>query len=228
MSESLEEVRIDLQTCRAIGDDKQDQPPKKATRSEDPAHVRPRRPPRRLPALADLRQEIDRIDEAMHRLLMERGRIIDRLIAVKKTGEFRLRLPAGPRGLDDAGPRRAAWRPAAPRHGRGHLAGDHRDLHLCAGALCGPCGHLGRRCADARFGAVPFRLHGALPHPSERRRGDRGGGGLARRSRHLPARPGRLERRLVADAGRPRQPQGHRAAALHRAARTIRPARRSS
>jgi chorismate mutase len=37
------------------------------------------------PDLAALRQEIDRIDEAMHRLLMERGRIIDRLIAVKKT-----------------------------------------------------------------------------------------------------------------------------------------------
>ncbi len=39
------------------------------------------------PHLADLRQEIDRIDEAMHRLLMERGEIIDRLIAVKKTSE---------------------------------------------------------------------------------------------------------------------------------------------
>ena len=39
------------------------------------------------PSLAELRQEIDRIDEAMHRLLMERGEIIDRLIAVKKTQE---------------------------------------------------------------------------------------------------------------------------------------------
>jgi chorismate mutase len=39
------------------------------------------------PSLADLRAEIDRIDEAMHRLLMERGEIIDRLIAVKKTSE---------------------------------------------------------------------------------------------------------------------------------------------
>jgi len=43
------------------------------------------RPP--SPSLADLRYEIDRIDEAMHRLLMERGEIIDRLIAVKKTQE---------------------------------------------------------------------------------------------------------------------------------------------
>src|SRR5437868_6307765 len=39
------------------------------------------------PTLADLRGEIDRIDEAMHRLLMERGDIIDTLIATKKTAE---------------------------------------------------------------------------------------------------------------------------------------------
>jgi chorismate mutase len=39
------------------------------------------------PTLADLRREIDRIDEAMHRLLMERGDIIDTLIATKKTAE---------------------------------------------------------------------------------------------------------------------------------------------
>jgi chorismate mutase len=38
-----------------------------------------------VPKLADLRRDIDRIDEAMHRLLMERGEIIDRLIAVKST-----------------------------------------------------------------------------------------------------------------------------------------------
>jgi chorismate mutase len=39
------------------------------------------------PSLADLRREIDRIDEGMHRLLMERGEIIDQLIAVKQTQE---------------------------------------------------------------------------------------------------------------------------------------------
>jgi chorismate mutase len=39
------------------------------------------------PTLADLRREIDRIDEAMHRLLMERGEIINTLIATKKTAE---------------------------------------------------------------------------------------------------------------------------------------------
>src|SRR6516162_6944190 len=38
-------------------------------------------------SLADLRREIDRIDEAMHALLMERGEIIDRLIATKHTQE---------------------------------------------------------------------------------------------------------------------------------------------
>ena len=41
--------------------------------------------PSPAPDLADLRKEIDRIDETMHRLLMERGEIIDRLIAVKKS-----------------------------------------------------------------------------------------------------------------------------------------------
>src|SRR5271155_426721 len=38
-------------------------------------------------SLADLRREIDRIDAAMHGLLIERGEIIERLIAVKKTEE---------------------------------------------------------------------------------------------------------------------------------------------
>src|SRR5256886_3869515 len=43
--------------------------------------------PSEPPSLADLRREIDRIDEAMHGLLMERGQIIDRLIAAKQTQE---------------------------------------------------------------------------------------------------------------------------------------------
>ena len=41
----------------------------------------------RAPSLAELRAEIDRIDDAMHGLLMERGEIIGRLIKVKKTTE---------------------------------------------------------------------------------------------------------------------------------------------
>src|SRR5436305_8857415 len=41
----------------------------------------------KTPSLAELRREIDRIDETMHGLLMERGEIIERLIATKKTQE---------------------------------------------------------------------------------------------------------------------------------------------
>jgi chorismate mutase len=47
----------------------------------------PKRPRQKDPSLADLRREIDRIDAAMHDLLIERGAIIERLIAVKKTEE---------------------------------------------------------------------------------------------------------------------------------------------
>jgi chorismate mutase len=47
----------------------------------------PRQPPTKDTSLAELRLEIDRIDEAMHALLMQRGQIIDRLIAVKKSQE---------------------------------------------------------------------------------------------------------------------------------------------
>src|SRR5882724_11500327 len=43
--------------------------------------------PTDAPSLGDLRKDIDRIDETMHRLLMERGEIINRLISVKKTQE---------------------------------------------------------------------------------------------------------------------------------------------
>jgi chorismate mutase len=39
------------------------------------------------PSLTELRNEIDRIDEGMHQLLMQRGDIIDRLIQVKQTQE---------------------------------------------------------------------------------------------------------------------------------------------
>src|SRR5208282_4280283 len=47
----------------------------------------PKPPRQNEPLLAELRLEIDRIDEAMHGLLIERGEIIERLIAVKKTEE---------------------------------------------------------------------------------------------------------------------------------------------
>jgi chorismate mutase len=48
------------------------------------AQMSPTEPP---PQLADLRREIDRIDEAMHRLLLERGEIVGRLIKAKRTAE---------------------------------------------------------------------------------------------------------------------------------------------
>src|ERR1700744_5197769 len=44
-------------------------------------------PPPSPPSLAELRKEIETIDEGMHRLLMQRGDIIDRLIQVKQTQE---------------------------------------------------------------------------------------------------------------------------------------------
>lgn len=48
---------------------------------------KPPQAPAQTPALDDLRKEIDRIDETMHQLLMERGEIIDRLITVKRSQE---------------------------------------------------------------------------------------------------------------------------------------------
>ncbi len=44
-------------------------------------------PPPAPPSLAELRKEIDAIDDQVHRLLMQRGDIIDRLIRVKQTQE---------------------------------------------------------------------------------------------------------------------------------------------
>jgi chorismate mutase len=49
--------------------------------------VRMSQTPPAPPSLAELRKEIDAIDEQMHRLLMQRGDIIDRLIQVKQTQE---------------------------------------------------------------------------------------------------------------------------------------------
>jgi chorismate mutase len=63
------------------------------------------------PTLAELRREIDRIDEAMHSLLMERGEIIERLIAVKQTAETG-----------------AAFRPGREAAMMRALAGRHRGL----------------------------------------------------------------------------------------------------
>jgi chorismate mutase len=47
----------------------------------------PKPPRQNNVSLTDLRRDIDRIDASMHELLLERGAIIERLIAVKKTQE---------------------------------------------------------------------------------------------------------------------------------------------
>ena len=150
------------------------------------------------PSLADLRQEIDRIDEAMHRLLMERGTIIDRLIAVKKTSKAgRLRLPARPRGLDDAGARRASRGPPAARHGGGHLAGDHRapspmsrrsySVHADISGGDAPM----RDSARFHFGfTVPYVTHPSAAAVIEAVAASRGDLGIFRLDQGAPAAPG--------------------------------------
>src|SRR6201984_2649256 len=47
----------------------------------------PKSPRKTTISLADLRRDIDRIDADMHALLIERGEIIDQLIAGKRTEE---------------------------------------------------------------------------------------------------------------------------------------------
>ena len=114
------------------------------------------------PSLADLRKEIDRIDEAMHRLLMERGEIIDRLIATKKTQEsgsaFRpareadmmRRLVQRHKGILPLDTAESIWRViiATFTHVQAPFS-VHADLS--AGDA-----------HDARQRAVSFRLHGAV------------------------------------------------------------------
>lgn len=63
------------------------------------------------PTLADLRVEIDRIDQGMHELLIQRGEIIDTLIKVKKTQE------SG-----------SAFRPAREASMMRHLVERHRGI----------------------------------------------------------------------------------------------------
>ena len=125
-------------------------------------------------SLADLRRDIDRIDEAMHALLIERSadhRPPDR---GEEDAGIRLRVPPGPRSRHDAAAGRAPSRQPAARNSREHLARHHRHLHLCPGAVRGPRRPVGRRRADARFRAIPFRLHRAARAAygsGERRRG---------------------------------------------------------
>ena len=68
--------------------------------------------PPQAPSLIDLRKEIDRIDEGMHQLLIERGEIIDRLIAVKRS--------------QDTGT--SAFRPAREAEMMRRLVGRHKGI----------------------------------------------------------------------------------------------------
>src|SRR5262249_57027573 len=67
-------TRCPTYQCRAVAG---------SSKRQRRAMVKPSRS--ETPSLAELRREIDRIDEAMHGLLMERGEIIDRLIATQQT-----------------------------------------------------------------------------------------------------------------------------------------------
>jgi chorismate mutase len=69
------------------------------------------KPPPAPPTLAELRKEIDTIDEQVHRLLMARGDIIDRLIQVKQTQEVG-----------------SAFRPAREASMMRHLVERHRGI----------------------------------------------------------------------------------------------------
>lgn len=136
--------------------------------------------------LADLRRKIDRIDEAMHRLLMERGEIIDRLIAIKR-GQ-------GPGSAFRPGREASMMRALAERH-RGLLPLDtvegiwrviistftfvqapfavHADVSAGDAAM--------RDCARFHFGfTAPFRPHQGAAAVVEAVAASRGDLGLVR------------------------------------------------
>ena len=105
----------------------------------------------------------------------------------------RLGVPPGARSRHDAPAGAAPPRHPAARHRREHLARHHLDLHLCPGAVFGPCRHLARRIRDAGFGAVSFRIHRALCLAFQRAGRGRGGGEIQGRPgaglRHLQPHP---------------------------------------
>ena len=181
------------------------------------------KPPRtETPSLAELRREIDRIDEAMHRLLMERGEIIDRLIAVKQTQEsgsaFRpareadmmRRLVERHQGILPLDTAESIWRVIISTFTYVQAPFSvHADLSAGDAAM--------RDSARFHFGfTVPFVPHmgaaGVVAAVSE----SKGDLGL------VPAFGARRRRRLV-DRARVRQrAEDHRAAAVRRARRPSR------
>ena len=165
----------------------------------------------------------------MHRLLMERGRIIDTADRGQEDRRFRLGLPAGPRGLDDAGAGRAPRAACCPStRSRASGASSSRPSPMCRrptrSMRTSPAAT--RRCANSarfHFGfTVPFLSHPSAAAVIEAVAGSRGDLGIFRLDQGASS--GAWWRIL----DRARQPQDHRPAALHRAARPSRPARRSS
>ena len=190
--------------------------PRQATR----LRTSPCRNPCSPPSLADLRREIDRIDAAMHALLMERGEIIDRLIAVKKTEEtgsaFRpareadmmRRLVERHRGILPLDTAESIWRViiATFTYVQAPFA-VHADLSAGDAAM--------RDSARFHFGfTVPF------VDPYRRRRRGRGDRGVAGRSRPRAGDRAAGRRRMVDRARRRRHAEDHRAAAVRRARRS--------
>ena len=180
------------------------------------------------PTLDDLRREIDRIDAAMHELLMERGRIIDTLIQVKKTQDSGSAFRPG---REASQMRRAGRTPqghAAVRHGREHLAHHRRrPSPMCRRPTAVHADISGgdapmRDTARFHFGfTVPYMPHDSAKAVIDAVAHSAGDLGVFR------AEPGRAAGAwwtALAGAG---PAQDHRPPALRGAAARTRPARRS-
>jgi len=171
------------------------------------------KPPPAPPSLAELRKEIDTIDEGMHRLLMQRGDIIDRLIQVKQTQEvgsaFRpareadmmRRLVERHRGILPLDTVESIWRVIISTFTYVQAPFSvHADVSVSEPAM--------RDSARFHFGfTVPYVAHFSAPAAVE---------AVARSKGNLQPHA------LVAHAGSTTRAKDHRAAALCRARRSPR------
>ena len=131
-----------------------------------------------------------------------------------------LRVSARARGRDDASAGEPSQGHPSARHCRGHLARDHLDVHLRAGAVFHPRRPIGWRRCHARFRPLPFRLHGAVRAAYGSGKRGRGGVGIAGRPRPGAGLHHRGGRRLVERPRVRRRAQGHCAASLRRPPRS--------
>ena len=169
------------------------------------------------PSLAELRKEIDAIDEGVHRLLMQRGDIIDRLIRVKQTQEvgsaFRpareadmmRRLVERHRGILPIDTVESIWRVIISTFTYVQAPFSvHADVSVGESAM-------------RDFGAVSLRLRGALCRAFQRAGRGRSRIEIERRS---GAGLGHFQPHAMVDATRgKRRAEDHRAAAVPRARR---------